>query len=638
MCGICGIAYADPGRSVDGRVLDDMLDVLRHRGPDDGGTLLRRNIGIGNRRLSIIGLAEGRQPVKNEDGSLQVVFNGEIYNYRELTELLRRRGHRFSTDTDTETLVHAYEEFGMEFPEHLNGMFAFALWDERRERLLLARDRVGIKPLYYAFHDGALIFASELRSLLRYPGLSPEVDLASLGEYLSYEYVPTPRSILQNVSKLPPGHLLSWSGGEARISRYWDLDLSRCEGIRPRHIADYERELREILRESVEREMVSDVPVGVLLSGGVDSTAVAAMMTRATSEKIRSFSVSFEDKSFDESRYARMAADFLGTEHHEFLLTEDRMIDAARNLAEHMDEPLGDSSFIPTLLLSKFVREHVKVALGGDGGDELFAGYPTLQAHRLVHYYERLVPSSVRLRLVPWLVDRLPVSFNNISFDFKARRFISGRGLAPVVRHQLWLGAFTPAQKKELLNPWANLAEKDTYGVALEHYRNSGAADELNRILYTDMKLYLEGDILPKVDRASMASSLEVRVPLLNHRLVEYVASLPHELKLRRFAGKYLLKRSLRGLVPPAILKRPKKGFNMPVARWLFGPLREIVEDSLGESRLKNDGFFNPRYVRRLMDEHKEGRHDHRKLLWTLLVFQLWHARYKQTLSAGALK
>lgn len=345
-----------------------------------------------------------------------------------------------------------------------------------------------------------------------------------------------------------------------RIWQYWDVNLARSENIQPKRLVEYENELLEILREVVRKEMVSDVPVGVLLSGGIDSSAVAALMSEIAPERVKSFSIRFDDVSFDESNYAHQVAQHLGTEHHELTLTPKMALDLVPQAAKFLDEPLGDSSLIPTFLLSQFTRHHVKVALGGDGGDELFAGYSTLQAHRLVEYYESLLPSVVRHRLVPWVVDRMPVSFDNISLDFKIRRFIAGRGLPLVIRHQQWLGSFTSAQKQQLLQPWTQLREKDTYQVAFDYQRNSQAKEALNQLLYSDMKLYLEGDILPKVDRASMANSLEVRVPLLNHTLVEYVSGLPHSLKLRGLTTKYILKRVMRDRLPDAILQRGKKG------------------------------------------------------------------------------
>ncbi|MFP4297013.1 MAG: asparagine synthase (glutamine-hydrolyzing) [Spirulinaceae cyanobacterium] len=628
MCGICGVVYADGDRPIDPGLIEIMTATITHRGPDQQGIYRQKNVGLGSRRLSIIDLDGGQQPIHNEDKSIWVVFNGELYNYRELTHSLKRRGHKFYTATDTEVLVHAYEEFGDEFLEYLNGMYAFALWDERQQRIIIARDRMGIKPLYYTRHDNALIFGSELKTLLAYPGVSRSVDLVALNEYLSFEYIPTPRSIFQNISKLPPGHALSYREGKLETWQYWDINLGRSENLQPKPIQDYEQELLEILTEAVAKEMVSDVPVGVLLSGGLDSSSIAAIMAQIAPESVKSFSIRFDDPSFDESNYARLVADYLKTEHYELTLTPKLTLELVPQLAKFLDEPLGDSSIIPTFLLSQFTRHHVKVALGGDGGDELFAGYSTLQAHRLVEYYEMLLPGMIRHRLIPWMVDRLPVSFDNISLDFKVRRFIAGRGIPIIMRHHQWLGSFTTAQKRQLLQPWTQLLEKDTYQVAFEHQRNSQAQEALNQLLYCDLKLYLEGDILAKVDRASMANSLEVRVPFLNHTLVEYAAKLPHTVKLRGLTSKYILRRAMRQHLPPEILKRGKKGFNMPVAKWFTSDLRPLVEDMLSRDRLQREGFFNADYVQQLLAEHLNGQADHRKLLWTLLVFELWYEHW----------
>jgi asparagine synthase (glutamine-hydrolysing) len=628
MCGICGVIYADRERPTSAKLIEAMSATLIPRGPDAHGEYVQGNVGLGSQRLSIIDLEGGQQPIHNETQTIWVVFNGEIYNYPDLTTLLKRRGHRFYTSSDTEVIVHAYEEFGDEFLQHLNGMFALALWDARQQRLLLARDRMGIKPLYYTAFDGALIFGSELKALLMYPELPRTVDLVALSEYLSFEYVPTPRSIFQGISKLPPGHALSFSEGKMQLRQYWDVNLGRSEGIQPKHTKDYEAELLEVLRLTIRKEMISDVPVGVLLSGGLDSSAVAALMTEAAPGNVKSFSIGFDDPSFNEAPFAREVAHYLGTDHYELTLTPKVALNLVPQIAKFLDEPLGDSSIVPTYLLSQFTRHHVKVALGGDGGDELFAGYPTHQAHRLVEYYEQLLPGIVRHQLLPWIVNYLPVSFDNISLDFKLRRFLAGRGLPALVRHHLWLGSFAPAQKQKLLAPWVQLRERDTYHVAFDYLRACQAKEPLNQLLYCDTKLYLEGDILPKVDRTSMASSLEIRVPLLNHTLVEYVAGIPHNLKLNGLTTKYILRRSLRGRLPNTILKRGKKGFNMPVAKWFTGALRPLAEEMFAKDRLKHQGFFNPTYVRRLMDEHQAGYQDHRKLLWTLLIFELWYEHW----------
>lgn len=630
MCGICGVWSLQHGEPVAPAVLKAMTRQMTHRGPDDEGFYIDGPLGLGHRRLSIIDLKTGHQPLHNEDASIWIVFNGEIYNYPELRDRLAKAGHQFLTTSDTEVIVHAYEEFGCDCVSMLNGMFAFAIWDAANQRLFLARDRTGIKPLYYTEWKGHFIFGSELKAILAYPGIPRTIDFPALNQYLAFEYVPTPRTIFQNIKKLPPGHSLLLDNRQIRIQQYWDARLGLSEESPDRGVDHYLAELRETLREVVHKEMIADVPTGVLLSGGIDSSAVAAMMVERNPGGIKSFSIAFEDPSFDESTYARLVARHLGTQHHEMTLTSEMMMNLIPKVAEFLDEPLGDSSIIPTYLLASFVREHVKVALGGDGGDELFAGYSTLQAHKLSEYYRHLLPAAIRDRVVPWVVDKLPVSFDNISLDFKLRRFVSGQWAPPVVRHHVWLGSFSPEQRRLLLGPSADGHEKDAEDLAYHYLKACGAEDWVNQVLYCDMKLYLEGDILPKVDRATMANSLEVRVPLLNPTLVEFAERLPHKFKLHGFKTKYLLRRAIKDILPPSISARGKKGFNMPVAKWLTGPLRPLAEDMFSEDRLKRQGLFDPRYVRSLFDEHLARRRDNRKLLWTLLVFELWYDRWAQ--------
>ncbi len=628
MCGICGIISFDPSRPVDRQVLLRMTRRIKHRGPDEEGTYLNGGVGLGSRRLSIIDLAGGRQPIANEDGSLWIVYNGEVYNYRELRAYLERRGHIFRTHTDTEVILHLYEEFGDECVQLLDGIFAFAIWDARQRDLFLARDRMGIKPLYYTEVGRQLIFGSELKVILTHPDVERDVDLIALNEYLSYEYVPSPRTIIRNVWRLEPGHHMHYNADGLRIGRYWKLSLARSESRPPVHWRDYAASLRDTLRRVVSKELVSDVPVGVLLSGGIDSSTVAAFMAQLYPGTVDSFSVGFEEASFDESHYARLVAERLGTRHHELVLTSDMVAQMVPSITEFLDEPFGDSSLVPTYFLSLFARGYVKVVLGGDGGDELFAGYPTLVAHRLIEYYERIIPWGVRARLIPRLLDVMPVSFSNISLDFKVRRFLAGRGVPLQARHHRWLGSFTDEQKELLLQDWIKPVLHDTYARAYEHAAECDARLPLNQILYDDIKMYLEGDILYKVDRASMAASLEVRVPLLNKDMVRFATDLPLELKLHYLQTKYLLKKSVEGLLPHEVITRPKKGFNMPVAHWITSELRELVLDMLSEERITRQGLFNYAFIKSLLDEHLARKRDHRKLLWTLLIFQMWHEEY----------
>jgi asparagine synthase (glutamine-hydrolysing) len=629
MCGICGIIHLDLEKPLDPADLVNMTRTLRHRGPDDEGFYVEGPVGLGHRRLAIIDLATGRQPLVNEDGTIWIVCNGEIYNYQELRRSLRATGHQFASASDTEVVLHAYEQDGPGCVKQLNGMFALAIWDVGRRRLLLSRDRAGIKPLYYASAPGLFLFASELKALLRHPAIRRQLDLPALHQYLSLDYVPTPRTIFKGIHKLAPGHTLILEPPREclAIRPYWDMCLKNGEnGTKP--VAEYVAEFQELFPEVIRQELTADVPVGVLLSGGLDSSAIAAQAVKAASGKVQSFTVAFEDASFDESAYARRVASYLGTEHHEITLTPQKMLELVPRLAEVLDEPLGDSSFIPTFLLSQYTRQQVKVALGGDGGDELFAGYSTLQAHQLTRYYQFLVPGRLRHYLAGRLLEGLPVSFNNISLDFKLRRFLAGQTLSPLLRHHYWLGSFTAAQRQQLLRPEWLSRENVVDRLILDHSRQSGAREILNQVLYCDMKLYLEGDILPKVDRASMANSLEVRVPFLNYRMLEFAARLPRRFKLRGLTRKYLLRLSLKGQLPADIIRRSKKGFNMPVAEWLTGPLYPLAADLFSETRLNRGGIFNAKYVQALLNEHLSRRQDHRKLLWTLLVFELWREKW----------
>jgi asparagine synthase (glutamine-hydrolysing) len=628
MCGICGVA----GGSSDSRdLVQRMCSALAHRGPDDEGVVHLDSVTLGMRRLSIVDLEGGHQPIHNEDSKVWVVQNGEIYNHLELRDQLVVAGHRFYTQSDTEVLVHGYEQWGEDLVERLNGMFAFALLDRSRGVLLLARDRMGIKPLHYAVDGRRLVFASELKALLCDPALRRGIDPAALDQYLALEFVPSPGCIVRGISKLPPAHTLTWSmaDGTHRLRRYWAPDLAVGEGkVRPRSLDEHCEELRAVLRESVRKELISDVPLGVFLSGGIDSSAVTAMMSQLGSD-VKSFSVGFAERSFDEAPYARQVARHLGTEHRELTLEPDMLLGLIPKLPALLDEPLGDASIIPTFLLSEFTRRHVKVALGGDGGDELFAGYPTMQAHRLAGYYRR-APRLFREALVEPIVRRLPVSRDNLSFDFRAKRFVGGAKYPVGERHQRWMGSFGAQERTALLSADVRdeLESNGRSDPAASVLDGAGLRDPLNQVLVMDMRLYLENDILVKLDRASMMASLEGRVPLLNNDFVEYATRLPLDLKLRRLRSKFLLKRALRGMLPESILNRPKKGFGIPVAHWFRGPLKEQMLSVLSPERITRKCFFDPAAVGVLVRDHLEGRRDNRKQLWTLFAFELWHDGY----------
>jgi asparagine synthase (glutamine-hydrolysing) len=627
MCGITGIA--DLSGPVRPEVLRRMANTLRRRGPDDESYYIPEPepggaaIGFGFRRLAIIDLSGGRQPMSNEDGSLWIVCNGEIYNHADLRPQLEAKGHIFRTHSDIEVLLHLYEEHGPDCVTKVNGMFALALWDSKNQTLFLARDRLGKKPLYYRDTPARLIFGSEVKALLMDPNCPRELDARNLSKYLAYEYVPSPHCIFKGIHKLPAGHWLTWRHGQTRVHRYWDLQFSQGAHERPEN--EIAEELRERFKEAVRRRLISDVPLGVFLSGGLDSSSVVAMMAELMPpSRIKTFAIGFEEKSFDESGHARRVARFFGTDHREQILQSRTLLDMLPEVAAFLDEPLADASIIPTYLLSKFTRQHVTVALGGDGGDELFAGYPTFQAHRMAGFYK--VPRALHERVIRPLAERLPVSNDNISFDFKVKRFLRGMGPRPELRDQIWMGAFTPAEQRALLQ--GSAPEIDAYDDVLEAEKNCGSRNGMERLIYLYCKFYLQDCILTKVDRASMACSLEARAPFLDYTFVEFVNTIPFHLKLKGLKSKYILKKAMREKLPPDILGRRKKGFGIPVGQWFRHELRSLLLDSLSESRIRRQGLFNAAEVARLVDEHLRGIKDHRKQLWTLFIFQLWHEHY----------
>ena len=606
-----------------------MCERMVHRGPDSEGLFVTNGAALGMRRLAIIDLVTGEQPAFNEDKTVAVILNGEIYNYRELRRDLEKRGHSFRSASDTEVLPHLYEEYGDDMVRELNGMFAFALWDGNRRRLLIARDRFGEKPLYWGVFDKTLLFASEPKVLLAHPSVRPTLNLQALRHYLSFDYVPAPLSIYEGINKLPAAHKLTFQNGRADVQCYWQLNYSTVTPV-PGEQEAAER-LQELLADSVRMRLVSDVPLGVLLSGGVDSSSVAALAVRASSEAVKTFSISFAEASFDESAYARGVAKFLGTDHHEERLSANLAANLVSEIGAWMDEPFSDPSLVPTYLLSRFTRKHVTVALGGDGGDEIFAGYPMYAGIKWAEIYKR-VPLSMRNKIIEPLIRLLPVKTKNLSFDFKAMRFVTGAKYDPVARHHIWFGSFTPDEQEQLLTANA-LAETngDIYQQAREMMNECGESDPVKSMQNLDTRLYLAEDILTKVDRASMAVSLEVRAPFLDPRVAEFAASLPSDYKLRGHKTKYILKKAVNDLLPPFVTRRPKKGFGVPVAEWLKQKLRPMARDLLSPERVRRAGVFNPDFVSRLQDEHERGVANHRKLLWTLLMFELWHESFIET-------
>jgi asparagine synthase (glutamine-hydrolysing) len=611
MCGICGIAMARGAASPD--QLAAMSATLVHRGPDSDGVFVDGPVGLAARRLAIIDLATGDQPIANEDGRITVVGNGEIYNYRELRHELERAGHRFSTSGDTEVLVHLYEEHGERFAERLRGMFALALWDSERNRLVLARDRYGIKPLYYRETADELAFASELRALPR-----GEVDLDALEAFLAFNSVPGPLTIFRDVRKLQPGHVLTWENGRSALVRYARPGPVPASEVRNEDEAELVEELRARLRDSVRAHLVSDVPVGVLLSGGVDSSMLAALAAEETSEPLRTFSIGFEERSFDELADARLVAERYGTEHRELVLRPDAAL-LLPALAEAFDEPFADSSALPTYLVSQLAAEDVKVALSGEGGDELFGGYYTYAADLLAQRTGWAVP------LLRPLVERLPSSSARASFDYRAKRFVRAAHLPPLERHHGWKEIFSPEARAELTG---RRSELDPVDLLRARFAETEGADLLARLQDVDLGTYLVDDLLVKTDRASMAHSLEARVPFLDPIVTNFALALPSRHKVRGLRKKVLLRKAAAPLVPPELLKRRKRGFSIPAAAWLRGELEPFARDTLSADTLLRQGFFRPEAVTRLIDDHVAGREDLSRQLWGLLAFTLWHERH----------
>ena len=618
MCGIAGFV-APRGEHAGRRVLERMIATLRHRGPDALGYHLEGRVGLGVARLRVIDLETGDQPMANEDGSVHAVLNGEIYNFLDLRADLAGRGHRFATRSDTEVIVHSWEEYGEHCLDAFNGMFAFALWDRRREQLILARDRMGEKPLYYALVDGWLVFGSELRALLAHPAVGRELDLRSVSRYLAYEYVPAPHSIVRDIKKLPPAHTLTVSEGKVSLQSYWDIPF------RPDPAVDETSWCREIawrLDEAVRLRLRSDVPLGCFLSGGIDSTAVAVTAAQHTGGRIRTFSVGYAEPAYDERRFARIVAERWGTQHEELVVSATDAGALLPQLGALLDEPIADMSFVPLYLLSRAARGSVTVALTGDGGDELFAGYLTMAAEWWHDAFARL-PRAVRrgLRSLAEMASA-PEPLRDFLRTLEYRR---------EARNQALLGGLPPERQALLLSPAvrAELVGVDAYEDIDEALGGCPSRDPTDRLIYWYCKLYLAGENLANADRASMAVGLELRAPFLDHTFVEFMGRIPSRLKLQGFHRlKRLLKRALADRLPPEIVARRKQGFRAPLGEWFRGPLASLLHDALAPARLRAGGIFNVDVVQRLIDEHLRGARDHRKVLWALFVLELWRTHH----------
>ena len=623
MCGIAGFTTHRHQPEKPEVALAGMTHALSHRGPDAEGAYSDPAIRLGHRRLSILDLAGGAQPMSSADGRWHIVFNGEIYNYVELRRDLEARGVVFQTQSDTEVLLQAWAEDGADCLPRLNGMFAFAIWDAREKRLTLARDPLGIKPLYYANHRGELLFASELRSLLRYPGFKPGLDPTSINKYLAFGYIPAPSTAYAGVRKLEPGQVVIWSPAGRRTEYFWDLPIED-NPVGAGTFDESAEATRDLLREAVRYQLRSDVEVGILLSGGIDSSAVAALAAPLAGRKLHSFSIGFQEASYNELPFAEMVARKVGTEHHHQTLTPTDVAGALPQIYRGLDEPLGDASLVPTWFLSRLAASKVKTVLGGDGGDELFAGYPSFQAHLLM---ERLsfLPVGVR-DAINHLIQRMPVSHNYKSIPFLLAQFLKGLGLPAEIRFLLWMGACGNAERRDLLAPEVRneLHRHNAFEDVTRLAYRSGLSGGLERIFYLCTKLYLQECVLMKVDRASMAHSLEVRVPFLDIDLVTHAFSLRADYKLRGRQTKLILKEALKNDLPPAILQRKKAGFAMPVAAWLQQDLKSWAQDLTDPSLIQSTGVLDPAAVRRMTEEHLNRRADHRRSLWSVLAFLAW--------------
>ncbi len=621
MCGICGMFEHNQSKGVDLQTLRNMMEVLQHRGPDDEGWVLDDHVALGSRRLSIIDVAGGKQPMYNEDKSVAIVFNGEIYNYPELAARLRARGHVLKTRCDTEAIVHLYEDMGEDCVNELRGIFGFAIWDARRRRLFLARDQLGVKPLYYTEVNGALIFGSEIKAILQHPAVQARLDLQALSNYLSLKYVPSPQTMFQDICAVPPGNTLTCDADGIQIRPYWFLSFANNHNGHHTEEA-YAEQLEALLREAVRIQLMSDVPFGAFLSGGIDSSTIVALMSQFLNEPVKTFAVGFEGDGAEkdsELPYARLVAEKFHTDHHEILIRPEDLVGLAERVIWHLDQPIADDAALANYMVASLARRYVKMVLTGEGGDELFAGYARYAGERFAPFFQRVPLPARELAL-------------NASRHIPGQR---GAKLAlyawsqpdEVSRYSNWFPLFNPDRKAALLSDAFKSAvgEMSANPIFAEQLMRTDARDSLSRMLYVDTKLWLVDDLLARGDKMSMATSLEARVPLLDHKLVEFAATLPSRLKVHGLTRKYLLKKVSRQWLPPEIVYRKKKGFPVPLGLWFRGQARAWIRDLLSPSTVARRGLFNPAYVNRLLDEHESGFANHGSLLWGLVSVELWH-------------
>ncbi|MEW6007764.1 MAG: asparagine synthase (glutamine-hydrolyzing) [bacterium] len=620
MCGICGKLNLN-GSFVDKSLLERMTDVLSHRGPDDSGIYIKQEIGLGHRRLSIIDLSFGHQPMSNENGKIWIVYNGEIYNFQELRENLIKNGHSFKTHSDTEVIIHLYEDYGISCVKQLRGMFSFAIWDDEKKRLFLARDRLGKKPLVWTKQNSSFLFASEIKSILCDKEIPKEIDPIAIHHYLSYGYIPSPLTIFKGINKLPPASYLVFENGEIKIERYWmpeykpKLKIGEDEAV---------KEILRLLNEAIKLRLISDVPLGAFLSGGIDSSTIVAMMARLMDRPVKTFSIGFCDEDFSELNFARIVSKKFQTEHNEFMVKPDA-IDILPKLAVFYNEPYADSSAIPTYYLSQMTRKYVTVALNGDGGDELFAGYDRYQALKLSLFYDK-IPKFIRDAIFG-IAKNLPEGGGRNDIIRKLKRFLGAMSEEPRRRYGRWMTSFKNDEKQGLYSSWMKEETKDidSLDLLLSCYNTALTDDFLEATCFTDLMMYLPDDLLIKVDIASMANSLEARSPFLDSELVEFVLHLPFDMKLKGNKSKYILKKAISNILPKEILNRGKMGFGVPIGRWFKNELKGYIYEVLLSEKAKNRGYFNISEVKRLLDEHTSGKTNYGYPIWTLLFLEVWH-------------
>ena len=642
MCGICGIVDFS-GTAVNQDLVRQMSNTLTHRGPDDEGYYFNKqkiansgqrigdkpSVALGHRRLSIIDLDTGHQPMSNEDGTIWIVFNGEIYNFQELKTFLQKKGHIFRTRSDTETIIHAYEQWGEHCVEKLHGMFAFAIWDEKQKKLILARDRVGIKPLYYYVNNKKIIFGSEIKAILKDPTVKKEINLKALSDYLSLLYVPAPETMFKNIYKLPPGHILIYSQNGFKIKEYWDISFAQ---VKYKSQEQWAEELFQLLTKAVKIRLISEVPLGAFLSGGVDSSSVVAIMAQLMKEPVITNSIGFKEAAYNELDYAREVAKLFHTNHHEYTVTPNAL-SIVDKLAYYYDEPFADSSAIPTYYVSQVAKQNVTVALSGDGGDENFAGYRRYFYDRLENRLRNVIPEIFRKTFIANLAKIYPKA-DWLPQIFRAKSFLTNLSLPSFKAFFYSVSQLLPGMKEKLLSKDVIIALKgyDTSSI-FESYFNKVATqtnDPLSRVQYIDMKTYLVDDILTKVDRASMAHALEVRVPLLDHKFMEFVATIPSFLKLNGHVSKYIFKKAMSRLLPSHIFNRKKMGFVIPIEKWFRKEIKELSKDILFSTKAKQRGLFNYKFIEKLWDEHQLGIANHTAPLWALLMFEKWCEKWME--------